>query len=286
MGIDPEKEKKSFRISEKNLIQGTYDLESGCVIGSDFARNLNIKVGDTLILMSKSVEGGLSAIKVTVTGIAKMGYSVFERNLVLLHISRTLKLVKSPQGAHEILVFLKRESDTQKFLRSLKLPEGLVANTYDFVLGTFSLFFKLANIIYGTIYVVITFLAAFSIINTLTVAVFERIREIGTLKSMGMTDGEIFAMFGIEGTLLGAFGGFVGSILGLFTNFILKTKGINYESLVKTFDFPFPYIIRSTTNLWIVLTAFFIVTTVSFITSVIPALYAKKLTPQEALRHI
>lgn len=286
MGIDPEKERRAFHIEKENIIEGVYDLSRGCIVGKELAKTLNLKSGDTLILVSRSVAGGISAIKITVAAVANMGYTVFEKSLVLLSTPDARRLLKTQSGAHEILVFLKGEKYIDRFLKSIRLPGGIVANPYTFTLGTFAFFFRLADIFYGMIYVVITLLAAFAIVNTMTVAVLERMREIGTLKSIGMTDSEIFKLFGIEGTLLGASGGLAGSILGFFINMILRVRGLNFEEMIKTFDFPFPYVVRPTTNLWIIILAFAIVTVVSFATSIIPALQAKRLTPQEALRQV
>ncbi|MEO0198841.1 MAG: FtsX-like permease family protein [candidate division WOR-3 bacterium] len=286
MGIEPEKEKNNIQIQEKSVIDGTYDLSKGCVVGRDLAKSLKLKAGDTLIILSRSVVGGVSAIKIPIAGIVRLGYTTFDKNLLLLSLEDARKLLKTTSGYHEILVFLKSEKYISSFLKSLKLPEGTVANSYTFVLGTFAFFYKFADIFYMGIYILITLLAAFAIVNTMTVAVFERMREIGTLKSIGMTDQEIFNLFGMEGTLIGAAGGFVGTLCGLLFNFILKIKGMNFEDMIKTFDFPFPYVVRPSTNIGIVILAFGLVTIISFATSVLPAMQAKKLTPQEALRQI
>ncbi len=285
LGIDPALEEKAFNLKGK-IKEGTYNLDKGCVVAIDLAKSLGIKPQDTIIILSKSAAGGLSAVKIPVSGIAYVGYSVMDRSLVVLSLENARKLLKVSEGANEVLVFLKKESWINNFLSETKLPEGIVANPYTFVLGSFAFFFKFADVFYSGIYVLITLLAAFAIVNTMTVAVFERMREIGTLKAIGMTDKEVFTMFGIEGTLIGSAGGLFGALLGLLTNAILRERGINFESMVKGIEFPFPYIVRPAVNLWIVFFAFFLVTAISFLTATIPALYAKKLTPQEALRQV
>ena len=281
--IDPQKEKKTFDLSRK-IVEGENDLTKGGVLAIDLARSLRVKPGDTIIILSRSVYGGLSAIKIPISGIATIGYAAFDRSLVILSFENARKLLKMADGAHEILVFLKKEGDINKFIRSLKLPENLVANPYTFVLGGFAFFYKFADIFYMAIYILITLLAAFAIVNTMTVAVFERMREIGTLKALGMTDNEIFLLFGLEGTIIGTAGGLAGGLAGLFTNAILHIKGMNFESMIKGIEFPFPYVIRPSVNPWILLIAFVIVTSMSFLASTLPALQAKKLLPQEALR--
>ncbi len=285
LGLDPTKEERAFDLRSK-VKEGTFDLEKGCVVAVDLARSMGIKPGDTIVILSKSAAGGLSAIKIPVSGIAYVGYQVMDRSLIALSLENARKLLKIEQGANEILVFLKKENFINRFLANTRLPEGIVANPYTFVFGSFAFFFKFADVFYSAIYILITLLAAFAIVNTMTVAVFERMREIGTLKAIGMTDKEMFTMFGIEGTLIGSAGGLLGAILGLLTNAILRERGLNFESMVKGIEFLFPYIVRPAINLWIVLFAFLLVTVISFLTATIPALYAKKLTPQEALRQV
>lgn len=247
---------------------------------------MKLKPGDTLTILTHSVSGGLSATKLPVSGIARIGYATLDRSLIVLSFEHAKKLLKMGDGTHEILVFLKKEKDINKFINSLHLPEGLTANPYTFALGGFAFFYKFADVFYLNIYILITLLAAFAIINTMTVAVFERMREIGTLKALGMTDNEIFKLFGLEGTLIGSTGGLAGGLIGFLTNTILHTKGINFESLIKGIEFPFPYIIRPSANPWILVLAFLIVTSMSFLASIFPALKAKRLTPQETLRNI
>uniref|UniRef100_A0A7C2P1G5 ABC transporter permease n=1 Tax=candidate division WOR-3 bacterium TaxID=2052148 RepID=A0A7C2P1G5_UNCW3 len=283
--IDPEKESKTFELKKK-IVEGTSDLEKGCVIASDLARTLKLKPGDTLTILTRSVSGGLSAVKLPVSGIASIGYATLDRSLIILSFQHAKKLLKMGDGTHEILVFLKKEKDINRFIKSLHLPEELTANPYTFTLGGFAFFYKFADVFYLSIYILITLLAAFAIVNTMTVAVFERMREIGTLKALGMTDNEIFKLFGLEGTIIGSTGGLAGGLVGLLTNAILHAKGMNFESLIKGIEFPLPYIIRPSVNLWILVLAFIIVTSMSFLASIFPALRAKKLTPQDTLRSI
>lgn len=286
IGIDPEKERKTLEL-ERKLISGKYDLKNGAIIGKGLARGLNLHTGDTVIILSKTTMGGLNGIKVKITGIANIGLSEFDKRAVFLSIRNMRRLLKMPEGVHEILVFLKKEGKIKDFIRAFnKNNPDIIARDYIDELGTFAFYFKLGKNIYYFIYFIIVLLATFAIINTMTVAVFERLREIGTLKALGMRDREIFALFGAEGTMLGTFGGILGSIVGWLFNILLHTKGINYESMVKGMSMPMPYIIRPEINFNVVIFSTILIIFVSFLASSVPAIYAKKLTPQEALREI
>ena len=285
MAIDPEKEKNTINIKSR-IITGSGNLESGFILGKELANSLKINPGDTLIILSRTTLGGLNGIKLPVSGIANFGMSTLNRSFILMSLKHARKLLKTKEGASEILLFLQNDKQIPKLKTKLKLPPDLDAKSYMELLGTFGVYFKLAGVFYGFIYILIIGLATFAIINTMTVAVFERLREIGTLKAIGMTDNEVFMLFGMEGTMLGALGGFFGSLLGLLFAYGLSIKGINVESILKNTAFPMPYIIRPEANFKVFLFAFLLTLIISALSSVFPALYARKLTPQEALRQV
>jgi len=286
MGINPEKERKTLNLDRK-LIKGTYDLKNGAIIGKDLAKGLRLHVGDTVIIISKTTQGGLNGIKTKISGIANVGIAEFDKRAIFISTKNMRELIKMPDGCHEILVFLKKESKIKDFVKAFnKQSDDVIAKDYIQLLGTFAFYFKFAKNIYYFIYFLIVLLATFAIINTMTVAVFERLREIGTLKALGMRDREIFTLFGLEGTMLGTFGGIAGSIVGWFANILLHTKGINYESMVKGMSIPMPYIVRPETSFTVIIFATLLIIFVSFLASTVPAIYAKKLTPHDALRGI
>ena len=115
---------------------------------------------------------------------------------------------------------------------------------------------------------------AIGIVNTMTTSVLERRKEIGIMKSIGATNGQIFSQFFIESGLLGLVGGFVGVVLGSLIGF-LGTQGIN--SFIGS-D------IRPSINFILVGVSLVGSFLVGAISGIIPALRAAKENPVEALR--
>lgn len=121
--------------------------------------------------------------------------------------------------------------------------------------------------------------ASFGIINTLYMAVQERIKEIGLMKAVGMSKGKIFALFSIEAGLLG----FIGSVLGvLAANGIGRVlNNVAANGFLKGFDglqlLSFKYSS--------VLVIIGVVTLIAFLAGTLPARKASKLDPIEALRY-
>ncbi len=120
-----------------------------------------------------------------------------------------------------------------------------------------------------------------SIMNVMIMAVYERIREIGTIAAIGTLPGKILSMFIIEGFCLGVIGVLIGDILGLVIILILNFAGI-------TFDFGQQkgLILHATIAPKDVLMISGIVILVSVIASLQPAFKASRMEPIKALRHV
>ncbi|MEO0276549.1 MAG: ABC transporter permease, partial [candidate division WOR-3 bacterium] len=128
IGMDSEKEKKILEL-DKKIIKGIYELKEGALIGKELSRSLNLNVGDTIIIIAKTVLGGLNGIKIKINGIINAGFSEFDKRLVIISISNMKKLLKMKEGAHEIVVLLKNENKINDFIKKFKL-NGITARDY------------------------------------------------------------------------------------------------------------------------------------------------------------
>ena len=68
-----------------------------------------------------------------------------------------------------------------------------------------------------------------SIMNVMIMAVFERVREIGTIAAIGTSPGKILSMFVMEGFSLGAIGVIVGDAIGLAIVLVLNLVGVSFD---------------------------------------------------------
>jgi putative ABC transport system permease protein len=122
--------------------------------------------------------------------------------------------------------------------------------------------------------------ASLGIINTLVMAILERRREIGIMKALGASDGDVKRIFFFEAGTMGLLGGAVGTGLGwligkainLATNIYLQRQDVQPEN--------FWYV-----PLWLVIAALGFSIFVSLFAGLYPASRAAKLNPVEALRH-
>ncbi len=137
---------------------------------------------------------------------------------------------------------------------------------------------KLAMALILTLIVVV---AAFNIVSTLVMVVVDRTREIGILKSMGMTDRMIRRIFMIQGLSIGVIGTTAGTVLGLVIAWTLDTFEIIKIPAEVYFVEKLPVSIHVTDIAMIVGVSFLI----AFLATIYPALQAARLQPVNAIRH-
>ena len=122
--------------------------------------------------------------------------------------------------------------------------------------------------------------ASLGIVNTLVMAILERRREIGIMKAIGASDGDVKKLFFVEAGCMGALGGAlgvamgwtIGKVINIGTNIYLQRQEIKPES--------FWYV-----PWWLVMSALLFSVIVSLLAGLYPAARAARLDPVEALRH-
>jgi putative ABC transport system permease protein len=121
-----------------------------------------------------------------------------------------------------------------------------------------------------------------SIMNVMIMAVYERIREIGTIAAIGTLPGKILSMFVMEGFCLGVIGVVIGNIVGSVIILILNVSGW------VTFDFGRQkgLVLSPTIDPMNMLVVSAIVIFVSVLASLQPAFKASRMEPIKALRHV
>lgn len=283
VGMSIDLENNEFNLKDK-ILNGTF-INSGMYVGYRLAKKLNIVSGDELLLAAKTSEGGLNGIKLKVNGIFKLGM-MYDKKYFFVGLDDARTLLKMQNGITEILVYADDIEQTDLVKASIKtiLPAGIIAESYKEQLGTYYETLKSTKSIYIFIEGIILFLASFVIINTMMMAIFERMREIGTMKALGMTDSELFLNFTLEGAILGAAGGILGAAVGFLIIVYLSKTGIDMTTQLESLDIPYEYIIRPLIRPVDLVIAVGLSIIVPALAAMIPARHARRLMPAEALR--
>lgn len=140
---------------------------------------------------------------------------------------------------------------------------------------------KLEKLAMGLILSLIVIVAAFNIVSTLVMVVVDRTREIGILKSMGMTDLRIMRVFMLQGVWIGVIGTLAGVFLGMAVAWTIDRFEIIKIPAEVYFVDKLPISIHAADIVMIVVISI----AVCFLATIYPALRASGLQPVEAIRH-
>ena len=140
---------------------------------------------------------------------------------------------------------------------------------------------KLEKLVMWIILFLIVVVAAFNIVSTLVMVVVDRTREIGILKSMGMSDKRILQIFVLQGLWIGMIGATVGTLLGSGLCWLLDT----YEIISLPPNVYFVDRLPVALHALDVVLIFVATVVVAYAATIYPAVQASRLEPVEAIRH-
>jgi len=143
-----------------------------------------------------------------------------------------------------------------------------------------TLIFSVFDTLFGSFGGLALVVASLGIVNTLVMAILERRREIGILKALGASDGDVKKLFFTEAGCMGLLGGVIGVLLGWGIG-----RGINFGANVYLHRQNLPSIELTAVPIWMVIFAIAISIGVSLAAGLYPASRAAKLNPVEALRY-
>ena len=202
-----------------------------------------------------------------------------------LHVMQPSDLRDSMRGFNKqpsystISVRVKNPKQVEAVEQAIK---KLGFNTFSILDATRSLrqFFAILDLFLGIFGSLALAVASIGIVNTLVMAILERRREIGIMKAIGASDGDVKRLFFAEAGAMGALGGVVGVVLGwlighvinLGTNIYLKRQALPPENFWSV-----PW--------WLVGAAIVFAFVVSLVSGLYPAARAARLDPVQALRY-
>ena len=290
-GVYPEKEFKTVPLLTSRITEGQKALNRGEILLPELlARGMKVKIGDMVVIVATNQDGSVNGKQFRVSGILESATGPGGRD-GYVHIEDAKEVLRMGEmEISEIAIRMKHFNRLDAFTNKLDaLLSGEVnkqgkpmfeVHTWEKI----SPFYNIARMIdVMTIFIQLMLIAVvlISIMNVMIMAVYERVREIGTIAAIGTLPRKILSMFTIEGFCLGVIGVLIGDILGLIIILILNFAGI-------TFDFGQQkgLILNATIAPADVLIISGIVILVSVVASLQPAFKASRMEPIKALRHV
>lgn len=221
IAVDPEKEKTVFSIHE-DMVKGRYlnQNDQGVIIGQGCVNELGCGLGDRITVETKTKQGIYQALDLQVVGIYDVADPMVNRNQIFISRAFADTALQMKGSVSEIAVSTPtKEIDPYKddLMSSLK-ASGLGSLVVETWRDLGKDYLTLSSTKQGGSKIMILFImviVAVGIINTMLMAVFERVRELGMLRSMGMRDGYVIRTFIIESAFIGLLGSVSGVILGM-----------------------------------------------------------------------
>lgn len=159
--------------------------------------------------------------------------------------------------------------------------QGFGATTAQTMLDQINQILLVVGIVLATIGGISLFVATIGIVNTMIMATYERIREIGVMRASGATRAMIRRLFTVEAALLGFWGGVFGMLisllLGQVASWLVRSQGASLGSLPIENVGQFP--------LWLIGAVIGFTTLLGMISGLLPALRAARMNPVDALRY-
>jgi len=289
LAIDPAQDETVFTMKQ-SVAQGEYltGTEEAMVLGFEMAKDFNAGVGDTLTVLCRTKYSTFQALDLRIAGIIRSDDYQIDVNSLLINLDLAQRSLDLGNGVTEVNILLKdiNQIDTFKKKYSGRFP-GLELWTWKEVAEDVIAHSKGHAMTKNITFACIVLIALIGISNTILIAAFERMREIGMLAAMGMKRRQIVGLFILEGTLIGT----VGSAIGCLAGFLL----VAFWTTQFGFDLSFAtrswgnvgfrsMIFRGVWNGELILLAFIFGIVVSALSSIYPALIASRMQPTEALR--
>jgi putative ABC transport system permease protein len=290
-GVYPEKEMSTVPLLTGRISEGDKAIKKGEILIPELlARGMKVKLGDAVVVIATNRDGSVNGKQLRVGGILESATGPGGRD-GYVHIEDAIEILRMDEmEVSEIAVRLRSfdrlnsaYNTLNEALSSEINPQGkpiFETHTWEGL----SPFFNIARMIdLMALFIKIMLIAVVlvSIMNVMIMAVYERIREIGTIAAIGTLPGKILSMFLLEGLCLGVFGAAIGVLVGGAIIFVLRLAKVSFEFGRQT-----GLVLSPTVGLQDILTISLIVIIVAVLGSLQPAFKASRMEPIKALRHV
>lgn len=296
VGIDPKKEEQISFIG-KSIFKGEYlkeNDERGVFAGKALLDKFGTQIGKKLILMVRDKNGEVVSKAFRIRGIYKAELEATEKNYLFITMQGASKLLNIQTGISEISIVLPtgkmpdgKSVDTfaEELKEKLGTKQQYSVETWKELLPMLEAYVGIFNGFMYIWYVVVFIAMGFGIVNTSFMAIFERVREFGLLRALGMKPWRVICSVLTESFFILTAGIIAGNLLGIMSVFFMKDNGLDLSVFGKGTEFVgMSHIIYPVLTLNDVIRVNFVILFLGIIVSLYPAIKAAQITPVEAMR--
>ncbi|MBD3414687.1 MAG: FtsX-like permease family protein [Candidatus Aminicenantes bacterium] len=290
-GVYPDKETDVVPLLPGRVKQGEKVIKKGEIfIPELLAKGLNVKVGNTVVVIATNRDGSVNGKQFRVGAVIESVTGPGGRD-GYIHIEDAKELLRLEEmEVSEVALRLKDFDELHRVSSELQSALSIDVNksgkplfdvrTWE-ALSPFYNVSRMIEVMTFFIRLMLIAIVLISVMNVMIMAVFERIREIGTIAAIGTRPGKILYLFLIEGFFLGVVGTFAGIIITCLTTYIINAVEISFN-----FGRQVGLILSPRLEIEQIVLISVIVIVVSILAALQPAFKASRMEPINALRHV
>lgn len=290
LGVDPEREVAidaiGSSVAEGRTLESIDD--NGVIIGRKLAKKLDTDIGKRIVLMSQDPDNEVADRGFRVVGLYEASLAAQEEAFVFAGRATIQRMLRIDDSVSEVAVVGEDYRVVAPLLTSVRAAIGgqdevLPWMDIDRYLGT------MMGVMDGfvLVWVIVIFLAlSFGLVNTLVMAVFERVREIGLMLALGMRPASILGQIVVESLFLLALGLMIGNLFA-YLSVIPLTDGIDISAVAEGMEmFGASSVLYPELELRDMTTANVVVLVLGLLASLSPAWRASRYEPMEAITKV
>lgn len=221
-GVLYERENQFF--NQMNFISGKHlESDNDIILGKGLADSLGAKVGDTLTILTQTINGQLNGADLNVSGVFHMGIKAIDDQYFRIGLKQAQTLIDTDkvesfslqtsgvESWPQVVSDLKKMAPHLEAIPFEVLDKVYYQNSVDFLAAQFAF-----------IRMIIILIVALGIFNTIAVGLLERSGEVGALRANGESRSRLFKILLLESMWVGILGGVLGMVLALIMNLMLS----------------------------------------------------------------
>jgi ABC-type lipoprotein release transport system permease subunit len=288
-GVQTDRERATTTFHE-NLTKGDYldtDLRNPILLGERLADKLNVETGNRIVLTFQDLNNEITSGSFTISGLFRTASNPYDERNVFVRAEDLQGLLGGQVVFHEIAMMLQDEELSNAVTTDLNSEfEHIAAETWYELSPELRYITDAGGNLIVYIMAVILLALAFGILNTMLMAIFERMRELGMLLAIGMSKLRVFVMIMMESVILTFTGAGGGLLLAWLTLGYLGEKGIDMTSVggESMAEFGYDAVVYPIAYANDYVTTIILVVVTAILAAIYPAIKALRLNPGEVVR--